>query len=106
MRENVVVRIQVADEYTVDGSAYLFTRTNTSGKIAINNIEINGTRANDVMGLETPEISAASAVLYNDDVVELVDNNAGVDVYYTITDANGNESGFTPMTARLLRSAL
>ena len=91
--ESVIVRIQVADEYTVDGSAYLFTRTNTSGKIAINNIEINGTRANDVTGLEAPEIRAASAVLYNDDVVELVDNNAGVDVYYTITDANGNESG-------------
>ena len=90
--ESVIVRIQVADEYTVDGSAYLFTKTNTSGKIAINNIEINGTRANDITGLDAPAISAASTALYNDDTVELIDNNAGVDVYYTITSADGTVS--------------
>ncbi len=90
--ESVIVRIEVADEYTVDGSSYLFTRTNTSGKIAINEIYIDGLRENDVTGLDAPEISAASTGLYNDDTVELIDNNAGVDIYYTLTAANGVES--------------
>lgn len=90
--ESVIVRLEVADEYTVDGSSYLFTKTNTSGKIAVNEIYIDGVRENDVTGLEAPEISAASTSLYNDDLVELIDNNAGVDIYYTLTAADGTVS--------------
>lgn len=91
-KESVTARVIVIDEYTVDGNPTMFTSTKTSGKIAINNVYVDGVRANDFTGLDAPVIETAEAPLFKDDTVEISDVNAGADVFYTLTDETGKTS--------------
>lgn len=90
--DSVTVRIIVDDIYTLDGNPTLFTTTKSNGKIAVNNIYVDGVKSNDVTSLDPPVIETVSEYLFKDDAVTITDTNSGADVYYTLTDANGTVS--------------
>ncbi len=87
--ETVTVRVVIDAEYTLEGNDTLFTTTKDSGKIAINNVVVNGVKKNDVTGLDAPVIETTAQSLYSDDTVIVSDTNAGADVYYTLTYSDG-----------------
>lgn len=95
--ENVTVRVIVDSDYTVEGGETLFTTTNASGKIAINNIFIagvyTGEESDDSDELKEPVIETVKTSLLKEDVVSIVDSNLSkTTVYYRLTDKQGNRS--------------
>lgn len=101
----VTVRIIADSPYTVAKQADLFGDGKYSGKIAINNVLVDGTKDNMVTDLKAPNIVTENASpLYTDEIVTIKEPNNGADIYYTLTDSKGStsepytykEKGFAP----------
>lgn len=91
-KELVTIRIIVDNPYTLEGDETLFTTTKTSGKIAINNVAIDGVMENNITGLSAPIIETDSSSLFKDDKIIITDTNSGYDVHYTLTGSDCVES--------------
>lgn len=97
----VYIRMVVSNDIAINGSNTIVNQT--SGDAAVNNIHITGSLLANLDTLYAPSISIADGSrIFDDNLVALVDNNAGAELHYTIN--GGTEqiytSAFAPFDAK------
>ena len=86
-QKQVYIRMIVTANVAINGINTILHQT--SGDAAINNIAVTGASLSVVTSLYEPTITTADgATVFNDNGIEILDNNGGADVYYSV---NGGE---------------
>lgn len=85
-QRTVYIRVTVAADVAINGVNTVINQL--SGDAAINNIHITGSSLKVITSLYEPTITPDNGTaIFNDNAVEIKDNNGGADVYYTINDS-------------------
>lgn len=97
------VYIRMAVAYDIAINAVDTIVGSLSGDAAVNNIAVVGTTTNAVTELVAPTITTTSTVgdgltVFDSDMVTIIDNNGGADIYYSVNGADAvlYEGGFNP----------
>lgn len=102
-QKKVYIRMEVYDDVAINGTTIMYQ---LSGDAAVNDIAITGNSFAAVTSLKKPTITTdAKDVLFDNNKVEIKDNNGGADVYYTINGGSpvlytGAFSPFDTKTAK------
>lgn len=104
-QKTLYIRMVVTDDLAINGVNTIVNQT--SGDAAINNISITGASLSVVTTLEKPTVvlPETGTVLFSDNAIELVDNNGGANIYYSINGAepvlySGTFNPFDAKTAK------
>lgn len=104
-QRTVYIRMVVFNDIAINGTNAVVNQL--SGDAAVNNIRITGSSLSVVTSLYEPTITPdTGAVIYDDNMVTITDNNGGADVYYSV---NGSEpviytAEFNPFDAKLAKT--
>ena len=87
-QKTLYIRMVVTEDLAINGVNTIVNQT--SGDASVNNISITGASLSVVTSLEKPTVvlPETDTVLFSDSTVEIIDNNGGADIYYSI---NGSE---------------
>lgn len=82
-QRTVYIRMVVTSNTAINGTDVIVNQT--SGDASVNNIHITGSSLKVVTSLYEPSFSLESgSLIFDDNLVEIKDNNGGADVYYSI----------------------